>query len=226
MPFNWSNGSNCTSMHRETVRERERETEGPLKGRICIWGLSRRYKSAKKKPKLCTELLPHLLTCGYSTCVCVCVCLFVWRSDYCVLNLCVIYMCVFVCVLKGVSANCTAPTLITLTRRQQPWNKTEFLSVVNMPSDELCKLHKNPSFICERNVVHYDDAFITWARREQESEREREKKLTNNSCFFLKNKGINTKSEYFYRIFLFWVERGDEKTGRGGKYIQVEATQS
>jgi hypothetical protein len=44
-----------------------------------------------------------------------------------------------------------------------------------MPSDELCKLHKNPSFICECNVVHYD-AFITRARRESKRVREKEKK--------------------------------------------------
>jgi hypothetical protein len=58
-------------------------------------------------------------------CVCVCVCLFE-EAITVYLNLCVIYMCVFVCVLKGVSANCTAPTLITLLEDNNLETKPSF----------------------------------------------------------------------------------------------------
>jgi hypothetical protein len=97
-----------------------------------------------------------------------------------------------------------------------------------MPSDELCKLHKNPSFICECNVVHYD-AFITWAKkREQESEREREKKLTNKQLLLFpqKQKVLTQTVSISINFSSSELREGMKKMGRGGKYIQVEATQS
>jgi hypothetical protein len=53
-------------------------------------------------------------------------------------------------------------------------------------------------------------------KREQESEREKRKRLTNNLCFFLKNKDINTNNEHFYKFSSSELREGMKKMGEVG----------
>ncbi len=76
-------------------------------------------------------------------------------------------------------------------------------------------------------MVHYDDAFITWARRESKRVREKEKKNLQTICAFSsKTKALTQRVSISIEFSSSELREGMKKNGRGGKYIQVKATQS